>query len=173
MKDALRKVLYKLGIRENNWPNEIEKLVLFEHIVENYGGNRLDEIRLAFDMAITNGLPDENGVVVDTNCYENFSCAYFSKIMNAYRRWSAQEYGLAVKEDAPEQKIFTQQELDDSAREDVERQYRMFVSGIEIKNTLMNEPILRQDGLLNAPETVLEFFTRRAIAGALNIYTKQ
>jgi hypothetical protein len=162
-----------LGIRENNWPNDIEKLVLFEHIVENYGGNRLDEIRLAFDMAITNGLPDENGVIVDTNCYENFSCAYFSKIINAYRRWSAQEYRLAVKEDAPEQKIFTQEELDNSAREDVERQYRLFLGGNEIKNTLINEPILRQDGLLIASETVLEFFTRRAAAGCLNIYIKE
>lgn len=172
VKDVLRKIMMKIGLRSQNLPTDIEKLVIYEHIIENFGGNRLGEIELAFNMAISGTLPDENGEVVEVNCYENFSCLYFSKIMTAYRRWSVQEYKHVVNPEMPEQKIFTQQELDDSAREDVERQYSLFKAGIEIKGYLINEPILRQDGLLNESETVLEFFARRSAVGALNIYVK-
>jgi hypothetical protein len=172
VKDVLRKVLYKLGIRENNWPNDIEKLVLFEHIVENYGGNRLDEIRLAFDMAITQGLPDENGEVVETNTFENFSCLYFSKIMNAYRRWSAQEYKLVIKPDSPEQRIFTDEELDESKREDAERQYQLYIRGHQLKYVEANKEILVKDGLMKPEDDILEFFHKRAEALILNLYTR-
>ncbi len=172
VKDVLRKVLYKLGVRENNWPNDIEKLVLFEHIVENYSGNRLDEIRLAFDMAISNGLPGDGGEAVEVNCYENFSCMYFSKIMNAYRRWSAQEYKIAVKPDAPEQVIFSDEELDNSARAAVQSQYKQFIKGLGIINHEINKPILLKDGLLKEDETVLDFYKRMVDAKKLDIYVK-
>ncbi len=79
--------MLKIGLRASNLPTEEEKIVLIDHIKKNYGGHTLAEIRLAFDMAILDKLD-----IDDISCYENFSCAYFSKIMNAYRRWSKQEY---------------------------------------------------------------------------------
>ena len=165
--------MIKVGIRANNLPNDIEKLVLFEHIQQNYGEHRLDEIRLAFDMAIMEKLADSEGEVINPNSFENFCCAYFSKIMTGYRNWSAQEFKQVDKPEMPKQRIFTQDELDDSAREDVERQYGLFVRGIEIKNTLINEPILRKDGLIGEKETVLEFFVKRMNACIPNIYIKK
>ena len=173
VKDVLRKVLYKLGVRENNWPNDIEKLVLFEHIVENYGGNRVDEIRLAFDMAISNGLPDEHGEMIDANSYENFSCLYFSKIMNAYRRWSAQEYKIEVKPDDPEQKIFTDEEIDNAAREAVQCQYKQYIKGFGIINHEINKPILLKDGLIKEDETVLDFYKRMVELKKLDVYVRE
>lgn len=94
LKEVLRLVMMKIGLRAANMPTEIEKAVLIGHIYENYSGHTLEEIKLAFDMAISGKLD------VDATCYENFSCLYFSSIMNAYRDWAKQE----VKEMPAEEK---------------------------------------------------------------------
>ena len=87
LKEALRLIMVKIGLRAQNWPDELEKAVLLEHISTNYGNHTTEEIRLAFDMAIADRLD------IDTvNCYENFSCVYFSGIMNAYRKWAAVQH---------------------------------------------------------------------------------
>lgn len=102
---VLRLVMVKVGIREGNLPNKEEKAVLIEHIVNNYGGHTCLEIKLAFEMAISSKLYEYNSkdeqVTVDANCYENFSCLYFSKVMNAYRVWSKEVYNLIPKKDIP------------------------------------------------------------------------
>jgi hypothetical protein len=104
LKQPLRRAMLKVGLRENNIPKEEEKAILFEHILTNYGGNHLDEIYLAFELAINGRLdlgPD------DVNCYENFSCLYISKIMNSYRRWAAQEFRQHEKTIIPEARQLT------------------------------------------------------------------
>jgi len=70
----------KIGLRAANMPSQIEKAFLISHIQGSYGHLRVDEIRIAFDWAL------EDRLGVDINCYENFSCAYVSKILNAYWR---------------------------------------------------------------------------------------
>lgn len=92
VKETLRFVMMKIGVRGANLPGEIEKLVLIQHIQTNYGGHALDEIKLAFEMAITGKLD------VDATCYENFSCLYFSNIMNAYRQWAREEIKTPAQE---------------------------------------------------------------------------
>lgn len=99
LKEVLMLVMLKVGLRGNNLPAEIEKAVLIGHIYENYSGHTLDEIKLAFDMAIAGKLD------IDANCYENFSCLYFSNVMNAYRKWAAQEYKELATEPAPEKPV--------------------------------------------------------------------
>jgi len=86
LKEALRYAMVKIGLRSQNWPTDEEKGVLFQHIIKKYGGHTVEEIKLAFDMAITGRLD------VEVNCYENFSCLYFSNIMAAYREWAKEEY---------------------------------------------------------------------------------
>lgn len=80
IRQALRYAMVKIGLRGANFPTGIEKFLLIRHVHENFFDNTVDEIRVAFDWAIS-GRIDE-----DYNCYENFSCAYFSRIMNAYNR---------------------------------------------------------------------------------------
>jgi len=172
LKQVLRKIIVKLGIREQNLPDEFSKAVLIEHILENYGGHRLNEIPLAFDMAIRGGLCDENGEMVDPNCFESFSCIYVSKIMNAYRVWATSEYRTMPTKKPESQKIFTQEELDDYAREDAEWQYQMFLKQLPLTYPESNDKILRQDGLLKDGELVMEFFLRKATSGAEHIYTR-
>lgn len=170
VKEVLRKVMMKVGIRASNLPTEIEKLVLYEHIVEHFGGNRLNEISLAFDMAITGKLHFGDGESAIP--YENFSCLYFSTVMTAYQKWASQVYRQIEKPAEAEQKIFTQDQLDDSAREDAERQYQWFLGGSELKGLGHNKAILEKDGLLNEGENVIEFFKRKAESGSTNIYIR-
>ena len=77
-----------VGIKANNVPNDREKSVLLQFIVNNYGGHTPSEIRLAFDLAIAGDLDVE-----DVKCYENFSPLYFASIMNAYRKWARPKHG--------------------------------------------------------------------------------
>lgn len=92
-------VMVKIGLRSLNWPADEEKIILIQHIRENFGGHHLAEINLAFDMAIAGSLDAE------ANCYENFSCLYFSGIMNAYRKWSREEYRNVKPTQAPVRQI--------------------------------------------------------------------
>lgn len=85
LKETLRLVILKLGLRAQNIPQAEEKAVLIAHIQQYYGGHTPAEILLAFDMAINGQLE------VEVNSYENFSCAYFSSIMIAYRVWAAEQ----------------------------------------------------------------------------------
>lgn len=172
VKEVLRKVMMKIGMRAANLPTELETLVLFEHIVKNFGGHRLNEIPLAFDFVINGELADKDGEVIEANCYENFSCLYFSKVMNGYRYWSKQEIKFVSPTTKEEQKIFNQEELDDYAREDAEWQYQMFLKQLPLTYPESNDKILRQDGLLKDGELVMEFFLRRATAGVAHIYSR-
>lgn len=89
IKKALRLIMIKVGLREQNWPANEEKAVLIHHILNEYRGHTVTEIVLAFDMAFARKLDLSER---DIPCYENFSCEYFSKIMNAYRKWAKEEY---------------------------------------------------------------------------------
>lgn len=169
LKKSLRMVMLKVGLRANNIPDGEEKLILINHVIENFGGNTVDEIKLAFDMAIAGKLNLD-----DVKCYENFSCMYFSMIMGAYRKWAAQVYRQVEPKviKPPPQKILTQQELDNEARGDAEWQYQMFLKGMDLKGLEFNSLILIQDGLIGNDERVIDFFTRRAKVGATNIYVR-
>ena len=168
---VLRYVMIKIGLRAANWPVPEEKAVLLQHIYENYGGNRLEEIKVAFDLAVSGKLNLKRD---DVKHYENFSCLYFSTIMNAYREWAAQEYHHISKVEKPsEQKIYTDEELDQVARETVEIQYGGFLKGNEIFNPQINRDILLKDKLINGGETVIEFYKRMAGEGRATIYGKK
>lgn len=82
LKQVLRLAMLKLGIRAKNLPDEEEKQILIQHILEYYGNHTCEEIKLAFDLAIAGKLN------IDVKAYENFSCLYFSQIMIAYREWT-------------------------------------------------------------------------------------
>lgn len=97
LKQALRASMLKVGVRAANLPSDEEKAILIAHINLNYGKHTIEEITLAFDLAISGKLD------VEVNCYENFSCLYFSNIMNAYRVWANQVAFYKEREKQPEQ----------------------------------------------------------------------
>lgn len=85
LKNALVYVYVLTGLRAQNYPAGEEKEMLHRFVVQHYGGHSADEIKLAFELAITLQLD------VDANCYENFSIAYFCRIMEAYRVWTREQ----------------------------------------------------------------------------------
>lgn len=84
LKQALRYAMLVVGLKAENFPEGSEKNILIAHVLRNYGNHTPSEIKLAFDMAIT------GQIECDPNCYQNFSCLYFSSIMSAYRKWAGQ-----------------------------------------------------------------------------------
>lgn len=159
----------KIGIRANNIPDDIEKQVLVDHIKKNYPNNTIDEIRLAFDMAINEELdinPD------DVKHYENFSCMYFSRIMNAYVSWAAQEYKM-LKHEPPPQKIYTDEEIDNLYRQWTEEFYQRLRKGIIEEPPKFITDILIKDGLLVKDGSVINFFVYRLGRSIPHIYEKQ
>lgn len=112
LKEVLRLIFIKVGLRADNLPKDEERYVLLSHIVSEYGNHTTQEIKLAFDMAIAGKLELDRKDVI---CYENFSCLYFSTIMNAYRKWSAGVYRETKTEplQVEEQKELSQQEKDE------------------------------------------------------------
>lgn len=89
LRNALKYAMLKVGLRGKNFPNGVTKSLLLDHVYTNYGNHTPDEIRLAFNMAVAGKL---NLTIDEVKCYENFSCLYFSTIMNAYRIWAQQVY---------------------------------------------------------------------------------
>lgn len=167
---VLRLVMMKMGIRAQNLPSEVETAVLFDHIKENFGGHRIAEIKLAFEMAIGGKLELKSE---DVKCYENFSCAYFSTIMNAYRQWSAQEARSIIRDTPPQQKLYTHAQLDDQQREDIEHFYQRLLKGqIPYRIPEYFRDMLLKDGLMKEGQRIEEFLQDRLNNGIQNIYKK-
>jgi len=97
LSEVLRYVMVLIGLKAENFPSQEEKPLLLAHIFKYYAQHTLGEIRLAFEMALAGGLDIDRR---DISCYENFSCQYFSRIMNSYRRWAGQEV-KQIPEPAP------------------------------------------------------------------------
>jgi hypothetical protein len=97
--EVIRLIMVKVGLRAANLPSEIETAVLLSHIATEYGNHTCEEIKLAFDLAIAAKLD-----LKEVSCYENFSCLYFSTIMNAYRLWAKEQAAQIKPEPVKEEK---------------------------------------------------------------------
>jgi len=92
LKQVLRYSMVLVGIRGNNMPTEEEKFVLINFIKTNFGNLTPEEIKLAFEWAVSGKLG------IDAKCYENFSCEYFGRIAKSYIDYSRQSTLTVVKE---------------------------------------------------------------------------
>lgn len=98
LKQVLRYSMVLVGLRGNNMPTEEEKFVLINFIKTNFGNLTPEEIKLAFEWAVSGKLG------IDAKCYENFSCEYFGRIAKAYIDYSRQSTLTIVKEvEAPKE----------------------------------------------------------------------
>ncbi|MGE9312854.1 hypothetical protein ACLOAU_14495 [Niabella sp. CJ426] len=166
LRGVLKYCMLLVGLRAHNVPGEIEKGVLIQFIKDNYGGHTISEIRLAFDKAVSGKLD-----IDDVNCYENFSPAYFGKIMNSYRRWASQQYYQEVKEDFI-QKNYSESELENMQRQWTEEFYQRIRSGYVEKVPDYAKDILIKDGIVKNSDDVYQFFSYKLNSGVTNIYQK-
>jgi hypothetical protein len=107
LKQVLRMAMLMVGLRGSNMPTDEEKYVLLAFIKSNYGNQTPEEIAIAFEMAVAGKLN------TDCKCYENFSCEYFGRIMNAYIEYARQETKNVKK---PEPEIVKQVPTDDELK---------------------------------------------------------
>jgi len=117
--------MLKIGLQ--SIPADEAKAILIAHVIDNFGGNHLDEIVLAFEMAIAGRLDlDEKEVTA----YENFSCLYVSRIMNSYRRWAILEYRQHEKVivPAPGDRQLTNSETPKNWGQYIEQEYQHYLS---------------------------------------------
>lgn len=158
--------MMKIGLRSSNWPSDAETQLLIQHIVFNYSNHTLEEVKLGFDLAIA-GLLN-----VDANCYENFSCLYFSSVMNAFRVWAGQTHKQNVKPKPAEQKIYTEAELQDILRGDMEAAYQRILLRRQNVAPEGMKALLVQDGLMKEEEDIVPWLEKEIGKGRKNLYVK-
>jgi hypothetical protein len=90
--DVLKGIIFKLGVKPENIPNDEERLIIFNHLRRYYGNHTAHEIMLAYDMAITGRL--------DIEVLPQVTALSVSKVLNEYRKWSVPQYKLLVKPEA-------------------------------------------------------------------------
>jgi hypothetical protein len=157
-----------VGIKGQNIPLNEDAYFLISQIKKNFGGNRLNEIQLAFDLAVNGQLDIEEKEV---NAYQDFTFIYFSRVFNSYRRWAAVEYKQI--EDKPVQKIYTLEELENIQRADIEAFYQRCLNGVKPPDKLPDYflPLLIKDGYLGEGSDDLSgFFSYWIGRGYKNIY---
>lgn len=171
--DVQKKLAYCMmlvGIKAGNIPQQEDAGFLIGQIVKNFGGNRLNEIQLAFDLAVSGQLDIEEKEI---NAYQDFTFMYFSRIFNSYRRWAAAEF-KQIKEQ-PVQKIYTPEQLLDIQRADIEAFYQRCRNGVIPPNELPEyfKDVLVHDKLISEDSNDLHaFFSWHLNNGSENIYLK-
>lgn len=159
LKEVLRMICIKIGIRAKNIPVEEEKEVLCQYIVRNYSTYTIAELSFAFELAVSGKLILEDGYSV--NCYENFSCLYLSGIMNAYRDWARTAYkGIVQAIPEEPQRIYTDTEILNQRRAEIEDAFQAMKDGRYPIIHIYFEEVLRWDGLLKEGVTVSDFFVK-------------
>jgi len=71
-----------IGLRPQHFPSPEEDLFIFNYLRVNFGHKTLDELYLAFDLAIKGKLD------IESKPYDQFSILYLVSIMNAFRIYS-------------------------------------------------------------------------------------
>lgn len=89
VEDMFKVIFVLAGVKKQHIPNQLESLLLYEHLVKQYGNHTLDEMKLAFELAISGELEMPMNEI---KTYDNFSVMYVSKILDYYRLWAREKY---------------------------------------------------------------------------------
>ena len=84
LKNILKKIYSMVGLRAINYPQGEDKKNLHDYIFFKYGQKTLDELVLAFDLAISGEL---DIAANDVKVYDQFTINYLATIMAAYKKW--------------------------------------------------------------------------------------
>ena len=75
-------IYFVIGLRPHHFPTKEEDLILFAYIRKKFPNRTIDELYLAFDLAINEKLD-----IDDWKVYDQFSIEYLVRIMNSYSRY--------------------------------------------------------------------------------------
>ena len=76
------KVFLLVGLRQQHYPNQMALTFIINYLRNNFSHKTIDELYLAFELAIQNKLD-----IDEVNPYDQFSIAFLEKIMQSYRKW--------------------------------------------------------------------------------------
>jgi len=85
-------IYFMIGLRPQHFPTTEEDKFLFAYIKTNFGHKGIQEMFLAFDLALKGKLDIE-----DIKVYDQFSIEYLMRIMNAYRLYCKREFAEVIK----------------------------------------------------------------------------
>jgi len=89
--DLLTELFVLSGLSLNNYPNDNEEALLIRFVRGNFENYTINEIRLAFTLAVKRDLMPFMGKNADVSHYQNFSVEYFCKIMTGFRKYKAHQ----------------------------------------------------------------------------------
>jgi hypothetical protein len=133
-------------------------------LVETYPQLNTDEIEYAFRQHGTT--IQDWGKAMNLNLLDSVLLPYINK------RFLLSENERRLKDAPVEQKIFTQDELDNSAREDAERQYQLHLKGIKPSALEINKAILVKDGIMKDFENIHDFYKSCKERGYRHLYVR-
>jgi hypothetical protein len=82
---TLIKIYILIGLRKQNYPSEIENKMIVSYLLTHYAQKSLDELYLAFDLAVQDKLDYELKV------YDAFTIPMIVGVMNGYKKWAFNE----------------------------------------------------------------------------------
>lgn len=135
-----------------------------KHLSEKYVNLNIDEVEYAFRQYGTT--TKDWGKSMNLNLVDAILIPYTNN------RFLLSQDEEKLKFVPPPQRLFTEEELDDSAREDAERQYQLFLRGHQPQMLESDRRILEKDGLIKPGEDILEMFKKRSEKGIFNVYIK-
>jgi len=81
---TLINVYFLIGLRPNHYPTKEEDKFILSYLRTKYGHRQLEELTMAFDLAINKFLDVE-----DVRVFDQFSIEYLVRIMQAYGRYAS------------------------------------------------------------------------------------
>jgi hypothetical protein len=109
-------IIYMLiGLRPQHFPTQAEDVLILTFIKKHFGHKTIDELYLAFELAVTGQLD-----VKDVKVYDQFTIEYLMRIMNSYKTWlieKAKEKHQISKPNMQELPPLTQQDKIDEINE--------------------------------------------------------
>jgi hypothetical protein len=115
----LAKIYIIVGLRTQHFPSKEIDLFIIQFIKNNYPTRKLDELVVAFEMAVKGELDLE-----DVKVYDQFTIEYLCRIMNAYSSWIVRyNNDKQVKYQEPEVKQLTDQEKMEEINEWIEKEH--------------------------------------------------
>jgi hypothetical protein len=82
IKETFIKIFLLVGLRQQHYPNELALTFIINYLRKTFGHKTIEELYLAFELAIQNKLD-----VDDINVYDQFSIVFLEKIMQSYKKW--------------------------------------------------------------------------------------
>lgn len=151
--------------------NEKETVVLhnilkeqfFLKLQESYGNMNLDEIQFSF----RNYPVKDWGKSINLNLMDEVVSAYMTEKQNL------SGYIANKKSYQEVQKIYTEEEILNMRREEIELKYQAMRRGKVLEIPSYLEDILSKDGLLREGESVADFFVNKLNNQVENIYKKE